>query len=115
MIERNVEFKTTNFSDLVQTNLLFKRFYNNINYNVDDENYPATTKMVLKSSASLDIEIDCHLINVGKFNVHPKNKQIVNMAMIYDSINGGSIKSDDGTVIANWAELPTKYMQVLFD
>lgn len=114
MFERSVEFRTTDFSNIEQTNNLLKPFYKNINYDVDD-NYPATTKMVLKSSSSLDFQINCHSKNVEQFHLEDNSIQLVDMIKISDSIKGGTIKNDEGTVIANWAELPSKYVNVIFD
>ena len=111
MLENNVEFRATDFSQVHQTNSIFKQFYKAFNYNKDD-NYPATTKMVLKSSSSLDFQLDCQFKSDEEFHVGSNNIQTVNMAMISDTIYGGSIKNDNETVIAEWATLPRKYMQV---
>ena len=36
MFENNVEFRVTDFSQVVETNSLFKQFYKTFNYNKDD-------------------------------------------------------------------------------
>ena len=112
MFERNVEFRKTDFSKVDETNSLLKPFYNNINYN-DNDDYSKETKMVLKSSSSLDFVMDCHFINLELFKTHDDSIQVVSMAKIYESINGGTVKNDKGIVIAHWAELPKKYMKVI--
>ena len=113
IFKRNVEFRTTDFSEVDQTNSLLKSFYNNFNYN-DKDNYLVGTKMALKSSSSLKFVMDCHFINEERFKTHVNKIQTVSMAKIYGSINGGTIKNDKGIVIAHWAELPSKYMKVTY-
>ena len=113
MFERTVEFRTTDFSKMDQTNSLLEPFYNNINYN-DKDNYSKDTKMVLKSSSSLEFVMDCHFINVEQFKINVDSTQAVSMAKIYELIDGGTVKNDEGIVIAHWAVLPRKYMKVIY-
>lgn len=114
MFERTVEFRTTNFNDISVTNSLFKRFYNYIHYNIED-NYPESTKMVLKSSSTLDFQIDCHKLYSKKFYVQKNTlPQVFDTSKIYGSFNGGTIKNEKKNVIADWAELPKQYMKVTF-
>ena len=113
MFESNLQFRINDFSKEDQTNKLMEPFYKNINYL--HVNYPETTKMVLKSSASLNFHMKCHFSNKQSFTDHNYRQKLIDMAKIYDTIRGGSIENDKGIVIATWAEIPTKYMIVIFD
>lgn len=113
MFERNVEFRTTDFSDVKQTNILLNRFYKYINLN-DVDNYPRNTKMVLKSTSVLDFQIDCHFVNTASFTLEDKRSKAMNFSKIFDSFDGGFVKNGRGSNIAAWVELPKKYMKVTF-
>ena len=115
MFSRNYGCRRTDFSNVDETNDLMKPFYKNINY-IYKDNYPASTKMVLKSSSSLNFHINCHFIKRELFYDYNIKQQVkYKMATIYDTINGGTIKNDKGTIIANWAEVPTTYMNVIIE
>lgn len=110
ILQRKVEHKLINFNDESKTNYLLKQ------HNFDDNDfYPPSTKMVLKSSSSFDLQLDCHSINLEIFLVDSTIEETINMLKIYDIFNSGSIKNDEEKVIAMWTELPTKYIKVIIE
>ena len=64
------------------------------------------------STSFVNFIMNCHEINPANLIFGSKKKQGYAMFTIYDSIYGGTIKNDEGTIIANWAEIPSKYMKV---
>ncbi|CAO1427661.1 unnamed protein product [Diamesa hyperborea] len=109
IFERNVEFRTTDFHNQVQSNKLMEMFYKNINYKHEDT-YLARTQMVMKSSTSLDFHMNCHGLQNERFHIEEGDPQSVPTAKLLDNIKGGSIKNSKGTFIAEWAEVPTEYL-----